>query len=612
MTGVLADWVKAEIAFTAYNVAPTWTDVTTRLAACRSDKGQQYDYDGPQPGSTEATFDNSDGALDPNNTASIYYPNVKLKRQVRISVRSSVGNSVTDTFNRGDATVLGTASDGGAWSYYDLIAKTTLSPSPYGITSNRAYCHAGLSTTALALRDTGSLAADVSLTVYTTSYYRISIAFAVNPTTGDGYLYFPWGSTKCLARYRASVVTYLGTSDGEPPSGTVLRCTYDGVNTIKVYWDGVLKQTIVDASPLVAAGSTMVGLSASQNKTATGEDWDNFSAVVPGAAWTPISHGYVDSWKRSWPGGARLSDTVASCTDLTEFYARWSLAGVTQTQASAAQHMIAISSATCPAPAGGLTVAASGYTGNQWDYITNLAQSDGGLFYIDGNGYPVYLTSTYLNSSTRSATSQATFAFGLASGTEMTDEFSPELDDRLLANQITVVSSDGVSHPASDSASVAEYGSLPFSIDTRGPGGTGLIGSSANTRAAVLRSRRARPSTRIQSLTIDAVTGSTQRALAVTLQMGDRVTVAVQGLGDGAGGSQDYLITGIAHDIDVRGSKWDVTYQVEPVGAFSEAVDPPLTSPVRVTGMAAQPLIANSPDTRVTGMAAQALITGGG
>lgn len=382
----MAGWpylVKCEIAFTAFNVAPTWTDVTSRLIRFKSEVGQQYDYDGPQPGSLTVVLDNTDGALDPTNTSSIYYPNVKLKRQVRISAQLTSGSSL-------------------------------------------------------------------------------------------------------------------------------------------VY----------------------------------------------------LAHGYVDSWTRSWPGGVRVSRTTVECTDLVEFYARWVLSGLSQTAGTAAVHMAAISSASTPAPAGGLDIVTSTYNGNQWEYIKNLAVADGGLFYIDGQGSPVYLTSTYLATSTRSTTSQDTFAFGLATGTEVTDDLAPALDDRLLANAITVVDAAGTNHTATNSTSVAEYGSLPFSITTTGPGGTGLTASAADTRAASLRTRRAFPDVRVESLTIDALTGNQQMTDALALKMGDRITLVTQPLGGGSSASRPYLITGISHDVDFIDSQWLTTYQVEPAAVYAQPAAP--------------------------------------
>ncbi len=361
--------LTCEIAFTSPFIAPTWTDVTSRLISFRSNVGQQFDYDGPQPGTMTVVLDNTDGALDPENTSSAYYPNVKVNRQVRISVQR---------------------------------------------------------------------------------------------TSGD---------------------------------------------------------------PLV-----------------------------------PILHMYADSWERSWPGEMRVSETVVECTDLVKYYARWSITGLAVAANTAAVHMNAISGAATPG-GGGLNVVASTYNDNQWDYITNLAIADGGLFFIAGDGTAVYQTFTYRNTATRSVNSQATFAFGLTAGTEVSEP-APRLDDRLLANMLTVLDAAGTAHNANDAASRTEYGDLPFDIDTRGPGGTGLTAASSDTRAADLRNQRANPRSRVESFTLEAHTGADQLQQALALGIGDRVTFAVQPLGGGAAVSTPYWIHGVQHDVDFRDPRWVTTFSV--------------------------------------------------
>ena len=184
---------------------------------------------------------------------------------------------------------------------------------------------------------------------------------------------------------------------------------------------------------------------------------------ISGSGLVTLASGYVDSWTRSFPGGMELSETVVSCTDLTKYFARWTNSSV-QAAAKAGVHMAAISGATIPAPGNGLDMAATTYTGNQWDNITNLAIADGGLFFIAPDNVATYQTSDYRKTGTRSTTVQETFAFGLPTGTEVETDFQPMIDDRLLANIINVTDAAGTVHTASSGPSRTEYGDLNFDL----------------------------------------------------------------------------------------------------------------------------------------------------
>lgn len=180
---------------------------------------------------------------------------------------------ITDTFNRTDsASTLNPASDGGSWT----------TAGTFGVLSNEAYCVINGGLADGALRDSGSVACDVTLTFNTSSYNRGVILFANDRSTLDSYSYQPWRSTFSVQRWNGGnlgVNTDLGVGNAgtPPPPGTVIRVTYDGINTIRIYWGGVLKETIVDPAPLLTG--TFVGFGATQANSSTGETWDNFSAV---------------------------------------------------------------------------------------------------------------------------------------------------------------------------------------------------------------------------------------------------------------------------------------------------------------------------------------------
>lgn len=70
---------------------PTWTDITTRAlnpqgqAILRSERGRDFELSQPAAGSLDIVFNNQDGALNPVNTGSVFYPNVVPELPVRAS-----------------------------------------------------------------------------------------------------------------------------------------------------------------------------------------------------------------------------------------------------------------------------------------------------------------------------------------------------------------------------------------------------------------------------------------------------------------------------------------------------------------------------------------------
>jgi hypothetical protein len=195
---------------------------------------------------------------------------------------------IVDTFNRANSSItLNPASDAGIWTVYG---------GTFGIVGNQAYAVSPSSLADGALRDSGYVACDITLTYNTTSYCRGNILFAFDPATGDTYSYQPWRTTLSVQRWIGGglgVNTDLGvgnTGGTQPPPGTVIRVTYDGVNTIRIYWNDVLKETIVDTSPLTAG--TWVGFGSTQANSSTGETWENFNAIVP------YAHFFSDDFNR--------------------------------------------------------------------------------------------------------------------------------------------------------------------------------------------------------------------------------------------------------------------------------------------------------------------------
>lgn len=79
-------------------ITPTWTDLTHRLLKVETKRGKSYELDEGQANDLTFVFRNKDGALDPTNTASPFYPYILPNRQFRWQVTY---NSVTYTLATG-------------------------------------------------------------------------------------------------------------------------------------------------------------------------------------------------------------------------------------------------------------------------------------------------------------------------------------------------------------------------------------------------------------------------------------------------------------------------------------------------------------------------------
>jgi hypothetical protein len=77
--GVVAVTVQVEF------VAGTWTTLPY-VPTISGGRGRQYELATPQAGTMQVAVDCSDGNLDPDNTASPYYPNVKINKRARVQV----------------------------------------------------------------------------------------------------------------------------------------------------------------------------------------------------------------------------------------------------------------------------------------------------------------------------------------------------------------------------------------------------------------------------------------------------------------------------------------------------------------------------------------------
>lgn len=132
--------VKLEVAFNGGpGATPTWTDLTSRVRRIRLDRGRQTERDRFREGTITVLLDNRDRALEPENTASPYYPNVVPNRQLRLTLQGRTISAVVQFYgyvdkwplaysNPRDATVEVTATDA-----FKFLARAPLPDTVWGL-----------------------------------------------------------------------------------------------------------------------------------------------------------------------------------------------------------------------------------------------------------------------------------------------------------------------------------------------------------------------------------------------------------------------------------------------------------------------------------------------
>lgn len=136
----------------AFNVGPSsstlppyWSDLSARTtSAWGTQRGRQYELDTVPAGEWRVPLENKDGALDPSNSASPYYPNVAPYRPCRIRARMGINMLTADQATAGQGTGLPAGLSGTALSSLLGVSNTSgytvaLAASGSAYTGNRVY-----------------------------------------------------------------------------------------------------------------------------------------------------------------------------------------------------------------------------------------------------------------------------------------------------------------------------------------------------------------------------------------------------------------------------------------------------------------------------------------
>lgn len=190
------------------------------------------------------------------------------------------------------------------------------------------------------------------------------------------------------------------------------------------------------------------------------------------------------------------------------------------------------------------------------DYIQNIADTEGGEWYVDGDGY---VTFKDRDSRLKKLVPKVTFGDGTGETAYQGGDVVVNYDPTYIFNDIVINRNGGVTVPAQDQTSVANY--FPRSY-TR----TIYNGADAEALDAAyfLLSRYKDPVARVETIVLTPARNPSIWSVALGLEIGDLIRVKKRPLG-GAPISLDCFIERVEHNFDAQTADWITTVTLSPV-----------------------------------------------
>lgn len=575
----LAATCKVSIAFAdgPLVVSPTWTDVTAYVRSVRTNRGRNNELDDFQAGTATVVLENVDRRFDPDYSSGAYYPNVKVRRQIKIE---GVYSAVTYPIFRGvvqswgqdwpvhnrDATCMVQAVDlFGILATWDLpntageMYALSLSPSAW-----------------LPLDDSDNVARD-RVSGYFGNYPSDRESVDALEPLGDGASQFgpgalivngSWGSSTDstvaflvkdpvdggvdLVNVASSAgFLFAETSGGgvrgvfnippdtaEVTGGNVLGTTSHVVlvrsgTTVTLYVNGVSIGSDTDGALTAAFVPTSVTVN-DLNSTITATSFDEVM-VFHGTALTATQAGLLaDAELTGWASQTadaritRVLDLLDVPSGLYSTAAASSSVGVFQAGSDALS------------------------------YLQTVARSDQGRLFVNRSGVITFHPKT----TDMGASAAATFADDGTASSVRYSGFGLEHDDRLIYNDVTVTGVESEATSA-NATSQGTYSIRSLSVRTALP-----LNSACRDVAQAYVARFADPQTRGKGWTVHperALNGSATLGYATVLgrELGDVVSLK-RTPPVGSTITKSVSVTSIGHDIDIPEGRWQVNFAGAP------------------------------------------------
>ncbi|WP_219512711.1 hypothetical protein [Nonomuraea ceibae] len=498
----------AEIAFIkdATDGSPLWRDVSDDVEwwkGVRISRRRSHELDEVQPGTLSLALTNEDGRYTAGNTASPYYPNVRINRPIRIRARWPLSaNRLLYHQARGMLTNPVTGSV--LWSAEQGTLAEDLAVFPPGQTSSVRWATGTLSSTGRQLR-IGAAAATTAtswgLHVDAGSAYTFSCQIRRNASLAL--------SVSARLRWYDAAGAFLSESAG---TARALTTAFQSLTVTATAPAAAVWARVVVANTTTTTGTVSVYVSAAQ-----------FEQAASAAAWTSPGleyiryTGFVDKWPHAWDNGV-LGVVSLTATDRMKLLGRQSLGAVplTDNQLSGARAEALLAAAGATPAIIDTGVSLLGLTGNEatqkiLQLLRQVATSEAGLFFIGRDGIAVFHD--------RGRRQRPSSVVLTVEADQCGDGLNFLVDDALLINDATVVDAAGGVASATDSASIDEYGQYSGRLETN------LIPAEIADRAQYLLFRYKEPAPRASQITIEARSQPALWPALLDSEIGQRIQV---------------------------------------------------------------------------------------
>jgi hypothetical protein len=389
---------------------------------------------------------------------------------------------------------------------------------------------------------------------------RTRIAFGVTPVSGEP-LYTDWVN---VTSYVRSITTRVGRSEdldrAEAATAIIELDNQDGrftpENSAGAYYPNVRPFAQVEIAWIADDAKFPFTLGSATLGDSTGDDAAILYDTAPASS--SVFRGLVEKWTPTWwnpKGGTCLVEVV----DLFRYLQFSDLTGAAYAQQTVGARISAVlTDIGNPFPtdidSAGLTIAAETPTGNALDYMRDIAQQDGGIFYSRGDGKIAFKSRATLRGAATFRTVQATL--GDQAGQFRYLDLRQSQDEQLVFNKITGKTSGGTAITAQENATSQNR----YLKRVKDLGTTKIVAASdVESRAAVELADKSSPRLRVDALSYELLDSSLDATSLVALDLMYRVKV-VRTPDQGAAISQEYIVQGIDHTVGI--SSWRMDFRV--------------------------------------------------
>lgn len=599
-----------EVAFASSpgSADPIWTDVTSRLRSASVTRGRQRELDRFQAGRASFVLNNRDRLLDPTYASGSYYGQVTPMKRVRLratyaGVTYPVFDGFIDSWDQQyvqprEAVAVVNATDGfkvlaaidlptsayarevladspvGWWRLgepdtttlaYDAVGDRDLTRTGTGVAFGQTSLISRESDTAASIIITGGvprdgLSAYVSAPVATPPMSVELVFQETGPGAAEAWLF---GQASGFLGFGAGLQVTVGgqakfvfaastlingsiTGTTDIRNGTVHHIVgvWESDGTVRLYVDGVQEASAVGVTPTAFPSQAYVIIGGADLGTGIdGVDgvYDEavlYSSALSASRIAAHAAAVTTPWNGDAPGTrlGRILDFVAWPSALREIDTGSSVLQSATLAVSALEH------------------------------AEKVAESEFGELYVTRDGTVRFESRTALINQPNYGT------FG--DGAMELDYAGIEFDysDQLIRNEVTVSRNEGIAQTQTDAASVAAYLRHSYTRD-------GLIHNSdtlSRGAAQFLVTQYKDPLLRVTRLEVAPRRDpSTLFPQVLGRELTDKITAVRRPQGVGSAISQDSVIEGIEHHLDVSRQDWRTSWQLSPAysGCFFELDD---------------------------------------